>query len=220
MPRTPKFTPGPSRLSRILQNLTRQPKPIITNLKALKLTLAAKNDHWGARHFVKEELPRIRYANPGAEIEVNKVPKSPSDGWKPEMVVEFRDGKSTTLSLEQKHSATIFTELMDLFNTPTWQRWRKQRTEAFLPLVEPPVHVPSKLEIKAEALGDKAKKAGGKVAEFVKAREQGLKRANSKKAGGEKKGKGKKGDEGAVDYEEMLFGDPNRPKTGAAAVLP
>ena len=49
MPLIPKFTPGPSRLSRILQNLTRGHKPVISQLKVLKLTLAARNDHWGAR---------------------------------------------------------------------------------------------------------------------------------------------------------------------------
>ena len=41
------------------------------------------------RHFVKEDLPRIRYANPAIEIEVNKLPKAKEETWKPEMVVEL-----------------------------------------------------------------------------------------------------------------------------------
>jgi len=45
-----------------------------------------------ARHFVKEELRRIRYANPQLAVEVNKLPKKVQDDLKPELVVQF--GKS------------------------------------------------------------------------------------------------------------------------------
>ena len=41
------------------------------------------------RHFVKEDLPRIRYANPAIDIEVTKMLKSKEDTWKPEMLVEL-----------------------------------------------------------------------------------------------------------------------------------
>jgi small subunit ribosomal protein S25 len=107
-------TLGPSRLSRILVDLRRVPRlELSASLESLKLTLAARNDHFGARcalssfsycegspfyfvstcvfcrHFVKEELPRIRYANPTLNIEVFKVPKSKTDIWQPEMSVKF-----------------------------------------------------------------------------------------------------------------------------------
>lgn len=42
------------------------------------------------RHFVKNDLPRIRYANPRLEIEVDKIPKTKEESWKPEMTVELR----------------------------------------------------------------------------------------------------------------------------------
>lgn len=41
------------------------------------------------RHFVKEELRRIRFVNPAMEIQVNKLLKSPKETWLPEMEVEF-----------------------------------------------------------------------------------------------------------------------------------
>ena len=47
-------------------------------------------DYSADRHFVKDELPRIRYANPKMDIQVNKLPKTPQDNWKPELTVELR----------------------------------------------------------------------------------------------------------------------------------
>lgn len=41
------------------------------------------------RHFVKEDLPRIRYANPAIDIQVTKLLKTKEETWKPEMVVEL-----------------------------------------------------------------------------------------------------------------------------------
>lgn len=50
MPRRPKVIPGPSRLSKILASLNEQPKPQLQGLKGIKMTYAAKNDHFGARY--------------------------------------------------------------------------------------------------------------------------------------------------------------------------
>lgn len=49
MPRKPKFIPGPSRLSIILKELNKEPKLSLTGLREISLTLAARNDHFGAR---------------------------------------------------------------------------------------------------------------------------------------------------------------------------
>jgi small subunit ribosomal protein S25 len=38
---------------------------------------------------VRESLPRIQYANPALEIEVNKPMKVKGDVWGPEMVLNF-----------------------------------------------------------------------------------------------------------------------------------
>jgi len=138
MPRKPKTIPGPSRLSKILESLTKSPRPYMSNLKALKVTLAVRNDHFGARHFLKNDLPRIRYANPALEIEVNKKAKTPADHWKPEMTLEFRDGSTQTLNLDKKWSSTIFEEVMDLAGGSPWERWKRERKAAGLPVVDVP----------------------------------------------------------------------------------
>ncbi|KAH9021248.1 hypothetical protein EDB85DRAFT_1871991 [Lactarius pseudohatsudake] len=78
-----KPLPGPSRLSKILQNLNRAPRPTLTGVKSITLTLAQRNDQFGARHFLKEEMPRIQYANPKIDIQVNKLPKAKEEAWKP-----------------------------------------------------------------------------------------------------------------------------------------
>lgn len=41
------------------------------------------------RHFLKEELPRIRYANPTIDIHVEKVNKTKEEKWKSEIELEF-----------------------------------------------------------------------------------------------------------------------------------
>ena len=40
-------------------------------------------------HFLKDDLPRIRYANPKIDIQVNKLPKTRDETWEPELVLEF-----------------------------------------------------------------------------------------------------------------------------------
>ena len=89
------------------------------SLRSLKLTYAKRNDHFGARyvrrsssglvafdlyghsdelydisvgnyrHFVRDELPRIQYANPTIAIEVNTVPKIEADTWQSSLYMEF-----------------------------------------------------------------------------------------------------------------------------------
>ncbi|EED77782.1 predicted protein, partial [Postia placenta Mad-698-R] len=126
---------GPSKLSKVLENLNKAPRPQLEAIKSLKLTYAQRNDHFGARHFVKEDLPRIRFVNPDMEIRVNKLPRAPEHKWQPEMVVEFRDGTSRTLNMDQKWSSAIFQELMDLGGGSPWLRWKKERAAAGLPVV-------------------------------------------------------------------------------------
>lgn len=41
------------------------------------------------RHFVKEELPRIRWANPLLDISLNRVPKAREETWTPQATIEF-----------------------------------------------------------------------------------------------------------------------------------
>ncbi|OCH94216.1 hypothetical protein OBBRIDRAFT_789552 [Obba rivulosa] len=168
MPRRPKPVLGPSELSKILANLNRAPRPELVNLKSLKLTYAFRNDHFAARHFVQEELPRIRYANPSLNIEVNKVPKTRKDTWKPEMVVEFENGPTQTLSMDHKWSTSIFEQLMELAGGTPWQRWKKERKAAGLPLVNEPTPKPKeeqkpKREVPMSQLWDTSKKGAAAI---------------------------------------------------------
>ena|ERR1700691_2783870 len=106
MPRPPRTIQGPSRLSGILAHLTRQPRlELSSELTKLKVSYKFKNGDYGARcvvcsriypsyltlgrYFVKEELPRIRFANPTLQIQVNKLNPSLHKSKQPSMVLEF-----------------------------------------------------------------------------------------------------------------------------------
>ncbi|KAF9779838.1 hypothetical protein BJ322DRAFT_1012710 [Thelephora terrestris] len=135
----PKPAIGPSRLSQILQKLQSDPKPVLrSSLKKLKLTYAVRNDHFGARHFVKEELPRIRYVNPTIAIEVDKFPKTEADTWQSSLVMEFEDGSKKSFTMDNKWSSAIFTNVMDAAGTQAWDRWKADRKAAHLPIVDGP----------------------------------------------------------------------------------
>ncbi|KAH7920492.1 hypothetical protein BV22DRAFT_1039802 [Leucogyrophana mollusca] len=185
MPRKPKTIPGPSRLSKVLAELKKGPTLHLTGLRGLSLTLAAKNDHFGARHFVKEELPRIRYANPNINVEVNKLPKSISDVWKPEMVVEFDDGGRSVIDMSKKWSTTIAKELMDLAGGDPWKQHKANALAAGLPLLPGE----GQERVASSRLRVPKLKAAPR-AEVLEA------------------------------LVEDMLSSPDRPKTGAAAVLP
>ncbi|KAH9964641.1 hypothetical protein BC827DRAFT_1265890 [Russula dissimulans] len=139
----PKPLPGRSRLSQILQNLNKAPRPTLVGVKSISLTLAQRNDHFGARHFLKEDLPRIRYANPKIDIHVNKLVKTKDETYHPELVLEFSDGRKQRLYLHNKWSSTIFQELMDTAGGNSWTRWKAERSEAGLPVVDVPLQSPA-----------------------------------------------------------------------------
>jgi len=109
-------------------------------------------------HFLKEDLPRIRYANPKLDIQVNKLVKSKDETWSPELVLEFgsslfptdscvsvlifsfhlADGRKQNFNLHNKWSSAIFQELMDTAGGNSWTRWKTERAEAGLPVVDGP----------------------------------------------------------------------------------
>ncbi|KAH9939034.1 uncharacterized protein BXZ73DRAFT_44142 [Epithele typhae] len=122
--------PPPSRLSQILAHLKQEPRPVLTNLKSLHLTYASRNNHFGARHFVKDDLPRIRHANPSLDIKVDRLPVTKEDTLEPKMVVELENGTTHTVNMEGKWSNTIFSELMDVAAGPWWQQWKAENPNA------------------------------------------------------------------------------------------
>lgn len=100
--------PGTVRLAKLLTHLNASPKLTLHGLKKLKLSFAMENDHFGARsvasslgchslansylvssHFVRQNLPKIRFDNPNLDIEVERVKKTKEERWRPEMELEF-----------------------------------------------------------------------------------------------------------------------------------
>ncbi|ESK95561.1 hypothetical protein Moror_12635 [Moniliophthora roreri MCA 2997] len=124
----------PIRLQKILDHLHATPKLTLVGLRSLKLSYAYRNDHFGARHFVKEELPRIRYANPLLKIEVDKAPKLREEQWRPEMELEFDNGTSKTIDMNSKWSTRILKELMELAGGDPWRKWQRTAERQGLPL--------------------------------------------------------------------------------------
>lgn len=111
------------------------------------------------RHFVKEDLPRIRYANPTLDVFVDKKLKTKEETWDPEMVVELsayslpscsgspylqthctsaENGTTHTLNMGGKWSSAIFHELMDLSAGSWWARWKAEQAAAGVPTMPPP----------------------------------------------------------------------------------
>lgn len=95
------------KLDKVLGALNSQPKLTLRGVKRLNLSYAFRNDHFGARyvlpllgqfqashliprrHFAKEFVPRLTFSNPGVDIRIEKMRKSPSDKWKPEIEVVY-----------------------------------------------------------------------------------------------------------------------------------
>ena len=55
----------------------------------------------------------------------------------PHLMTRIEDGTAKTLDLEHKMSHQIFEEVMDLAGGNNWQRWKRERTAAGLPLTDP-----------------------------------------------------------------------------------
>ncbi|EIM91992.1 uncharacterized protein STEHIDRAFT_46250 [Stereum hirsutum FP-91666 SS1] len=160
MPRAYRALPPPSRLSQVMQFLNKEPKPLLSTLSSIQLKLAVRNDHWGARHFLKEDMPRIQYTNPNIKIKVNRLKKTKEENWDPELELHFRDGKEQKLSLADKRSSDIFVELMNLAGGIQWDRWKQQRTSANLPLVDPPTpKAPSLASLSTKPITGKKKQS-------------------------------------------------------------
>lgn len=162
---------------------------------------------------MKEELGRIRYANPQLNVEVNKVPKSLQDNWTPEMVVEFgnsissvklasrsdtilccpftivsikctEDGAKTTIDISNKWSTSITKELMDLAGGNVWKEHKAAAQSAGLPIL------PGEEKERLAAAKKRTPKSSTRSPENLEA------------------------------MVENMLSSPERPKTGAAAILP
>ncbi|KIO24900.1 hypothetical protein M407DRAFT_76403 [Tulasnella calospora MUT 4182] len=105
----------PTSLAKALSHLTKQPQPKVSaKLRALSVTFAKRNAHYGARHFVKDDLPRVAYSNPNLKISVERRDHLRESPWAPELRAEFADGTKSTIDMTQKHSSAILQELLNL----------------------------------------------------------------------------------------------------------
>ncbi|KAH9487247.1 hypothetical protein JR316_0001317 [Psilocybe cubensis] len=144
-PRSETFPGGIVKLTNLLAHLNATPRLTLSGVKRLRLSLASQNDHFGARHFVKENLPQIRWANPALDIEVRRERKSKSEQWRAEMELEFSahtspssslicaaanwnfdqkrtdDGNVHKFDINDKRSTTILKELMNTAGGDPWK---------------------------------------------------------------------------------------------------
>lgn len=192
----------PSHLFKVLQNLNTGPRLALDrNLRAIRLRMV-KDEHVGARHFVKEELPRIRWTNPALDIQVVKVGARTRERQgeqqdevmkevvRPTMEVEYENGTIKTIDMSNKWSTTITKELMDIAGGDAWKAYRTAALKAGHPLLP------------------------GEERERMVAAGRGAQRDS---ATGKSRREGEREKEARV--QEMLSA-PDRPKMGAAAILP
>ncbi|KAI6043789.1 hypothetical protein EDC04DRAFT_2599885 [Pisolithus marmoratus] len=200
----------PSPLSKVLQNLNTGPRLALDrNLRAIRLRMV-KDTHVGARHFVKEELPRIRWANPVLDIQVVKAGSAKAqilegqgeqqdevtrDVVRPAMEVEYENGTIKTIDMSHKWSTTITKELMDVAGGDAWKAYRTAALTAGHPLLP------------------------GEERERVAATSRGVRTDSSAWKAGNVVSRKEGEREKEVRVQEML-GAQDRPKTGAAAILP
>ncbi|KAF7327542.1 L51-S25-CI-B8 domain-containing protein [Mycena kentingensis (nom. inval.)] len=146
----PRAATGPSPLSQIVANLKAQPRLALPQISSLRLTLAARNDHFGARYFLKEQLPRIRFANPDLQIAVRRFNKHKAHNWRPDIVLSLQDGTTQSISLHGKWSTTIVREVMEYGGSPAWTRWKEEVARSGAPLLPGAEHAPAVVDARPE----------------------------------------------------------------------
>ncbi|KAG8739293.1 hypothetical protein FRC12_016376 [Ceratobasidium sp. 428] len=101
-------------IGKSLAYLLKQPIPYLRpNVKCLTLKLAPRNGHWGARHFLKDDLPRIAYSNPHVTYRVSKCqPLTIERPWAPSLQLEFNDGTKHDVEVDGRLSGDIMKEVL------------------------------------------------------------------------------------------------------------
>ncbi|KIY52938.1 hypothetical protein FISHEDRAFT_69395 [Fistulina hepatica ATCC 64428] len=121
---------GPSRLTQALQHLRTKPSlELSPTVRGLRIKYAFRNDHFGARYFVRESLPRIRYANPKLDVKIERLKKTIEDQWEPELEVIFSTGPKKMINPQGKQSSEILEELMSIAGGPQWLEWKAEHAK-------------------------------------------------------------------------------------------
>ncbi|KAF7978974.1 hypothetical protein HWV62_44223 [Athelia sp. TMB] len=193
MPRRPRTIPGPSRLSGFLKDLTRAPRLVLSeDVTRLKMAYKFKGGDFAAKYFVKEELPRIRYANPALTIEVDKLnPSNPKQkAQESSITLEFANRPAQTIPITHARSTGLLTDLMSLGGSSAWSEWAKQRTAKGEPILPEP-EVQSELKASPTTLLSKKQPWRVRAPQAAAAKDAATKGKSASAAGGKKeKGKG------------------------------
>jgi len=83
---------------------------------------------------VKDALPRIQWANPSLQVEVDKVWKAEGPV-KQNIQLTFASGKTRTIEMDNKWSTAIIRELMEAAGGDPWREYKKLRTAEGLSLL-------------------------------------------------------------------------------------
>nr|GAT60893.1 predicted protein [Mycena chlorophos] len=227
---------GPSPLSQLVAHLRAPPRLALPQIASLQLTLASRNDHFGARHFLKEQLPRIRFANPDLAIQVRKFNKHRAHDWRPELQLSFKNGNTQTLSLHGKWSTTIVREVMDLGESAGWERWKAEAQRTGSPLVPGMENAPEVVDPRPDpgvsfdawrlkytraqrrAMESKADGKKGREKEELTPEEEEQRREAKKEARRARLDAPRLAEEEAERLVQLEL--QSKPQTGAAAILP
>lgn len=78
----------------------------------LRLNRYVNQSNAGAKRFWRSELPPIQFYNPQIPISVRRF--EPSNARKSELIIDFRDGTTKTVSTDNKPNSQILSELVEL----------------------------------------------------------------------------------------------------------
>ncbi|EKM83348.1 hypothetical protein AGABI1DRAFT_110018 [Agaricus bisporus var. burnettii JB137-S8] len=125
---------APSKLSQVVQHLEQKPHLRLFGVTSLAVRYDAKRVSPGTRHFVKDALPRLRWANPELAIDVERVFKA-EESVKQSIMLTYDTGTTRSFQVNKKWSTTILREIMDTAGGDPWREYKQRQHEEGLPLL-------------------------------------------------------------------------------------
>lgn len=87
-----------------LQNSLSSGTKLKPNVSSVFLSFAKRNSDMGARHFLKEDLPAVTYANPHVSFRIRRTVRKTVE---PCLHVNFADSTRTAIPIAKRTSADI-----------------------------------------------------------------------------------------------------------------
>ncbi|KAI8054600.1 hypothetical protein BDF22DRAFT_680189 [Syncephalis plumigaleata] len=94
-------------VSRLTHGLGAQKLP---NVRKVTLTLHRNSANFGARYFIRENLPRLQFNNPQVEFHVTRVATPQS----PKLTVQMVDGSIKEMAIKRVNSEQVCREFIKL----------------------------------------------------------------------------------------------------------